>query len=206
VLTTAAGGRRRRARAGATDARTAILDAARRLYRAHGVDGVSARKIAAAVGLSPTAIYLHYRSMEDLLDQLRMEGHALLARYLQDVPAGLPALEHVRAMGRAYWRFGLEHADHHQLMFAAFPRAPRRAAVQREMFTLMLLRDVVRAGVERGEIRTDVDVMVATNALWAQVHGVTALAVAGLLVETAPGQQEQVLDAVLEAAVQGLRP
>ncbi len=197
--------RRGGVRAKPRDARAAILDAARRLYRTHGVAGVSARKIAAAVGLSPTAIYVHYRNMDDVLDQLRMEGHRLLARYLEAAAPQAPALERIRAMGRAYWRFALEHRDHHALMFAPHRGAAGRAAVQREMFTLML-RDVVRAGVERGEIRADVDVMVATNALWAQVHGVTALAVADLLVETAPGDQAEVLEAVLDAAVRWLRP
>ena len=87
-----------------------ILDAARRLYFAHGADGVSARKIAAAVGVSPTAIYLHFRGIDDLLHALRMEGHGKLAEYLRAVDPTLPALERLGAMGRAYHRFGLETA------------------------------------------------------------------------------------------------
>jgi len=38
--------------------RAAILNAARRLYFAHGADGVSARRIAQAAGCSATALYL----------------------------------------------------------------------------------------------------------------------------------------------------
>ena len=72
------------------------------------------------------------------------------------------------------------------------------------MQTLMLLRDVVRRGMDRGEIRQDVDVMVATNALWAQIHGLTALAVSRLLMETAPGQQGEVLAAVLDGTTRWL--
>jgi AcrR family transcriptional regulator len=184
-----------------------VLAAARRLCFAHGPDAVSARRIARAVGCSPTAIYLHYRDMADLLEHLRMEGHGVLAGYLRAVDGRLPALERVRAMGRAYHRFAVEHAAYYALMFGLRPAAgPRPEAVRREMHTLMLLRDVVVGGVERGEIRGDVDPLVATNTLWANVHGVTALGVAGLLPETAGGRQDEVLEAVLEGAVRWLRP
>lgn len=195
----------RRRRAGTT--RAAILRAARRLYFAHGPDGVSARKIAQAVGVSPTAIYLYFRSIGDLLEHLRMEGHAILSARLRDAGVGATALDRVRAMGRAYLRFGLEHPQYYALMFRlrAADGAPR-AAVQREMYTLMLLRDVVQSGIERQEIRRDLDVMVVTNVLWANIHGLTALALSGLLVETAPGQQDAVLDGLLDSAVAWLTP
>ena len=185
--------------------RTAILDAARRLYFAHGAGGVSARKIAQAAGCSATALYLYYRNIDDLLEHLRMEGHALLAGRLRGVDPALPAIEQVRAMGRAYFDFGVKHPHYYGLMFSLrSTETPRREAVQREMQTLMLLRDVVRRGMDRGEIRQDVDVMVATNALWAQIHGLTALAVSRLLMETAPGQQGEVLAAVLDGTTRWL--
>src|SRR5205823_11179587 len=89
-------------RKGGGPARAAILGAARRLYVAHGASGVSARKIARELGCSPTAIYLYYRSIPDIIEHLRLEGHALLAARLRRVDPKLPALERVRAMGRAY--------------------------------------------------------------------------------------------------------
>lgn len=187
--------------------RARILAAARRLCFTHGPEGVSARKIAAQVGCSPTAIYLHFRSIGDLLEHLRMEGHALLAAALRAAAPGPPAGARILAMGRAYYRFGLDHPAYYALMFSVrAAETPRREAVQREMYTLMLLRDVVAAGIGRGELRGDLDPMVATNALWAQVHGATALAVSGLLMETAPGHHEEVLEAVLASAVARLQP
>lgn len=193
------------ARRAGGDLKTAILRAARRLYLAGGVDAVSARKIAQAVGVSATTIYLHFDGIEDLLEHLRMEGHAILAEHLRGVDAALPAADGIRAMGRAYHRFGVEHPAWFTLMFPVRgARPPRREAVQREMFTLMLLRDRVQRGVDTGALRSDVDVMVATNALWAQIHGVTALTVAGLLVATADGHADAVRDATLDAVVDWL--
>ena len=188
------------------DLRAAILRAARRLHAAHGVEGITARALAQAVGVSPTALYLHFRSIEDVLEQLRMEGHERLAACLR-AATGTTALDRIRAMGRAYFRFGLEHEGDFDLMFYGRPgTSRRRSAVHREMFTLLILRDVVAAGMAARELRHDLDPMVVTNALWAEIHGVTALMAAGLLVETAAGQAEAVVDAVLDSALDWLAP
>jgi AcrR family transcriptional regulator len=198
--------RRPARRAGTRDLRAAILTAARALCFAEGAAGVSARKVAARVGCSATTIYLYYRNLDDLLHHVRMEGHALLAAALRGAAPGSPALARVRAMGRAYHAFGRAHPHYYALMFTVdAARAPRRELVQHEMYTLMLLRDVLAGGVARGELRADLDVTVATNALWAQIHGVTALAVSGMLMQTAPGHDRDVLDAILDTAGRWLR-
>jgi AcrR family transcriptional regulator len=184
-----------------------ILDAARRLYFAHGTDGVSARKIATAVGVSPTAIYLHFRGIGDLLHALRMEGHEKLAGYLGAVDAKLPALQRLEAMGRAYHRFGLENRHYYELMFLIRSAdSPRREAVQQELFTLMLLRDAVTSGIAAGELRGDLEPMMVTTALWANVHGVTSLAVSGLMVQNTVAEQEAVLAGVFAAVETWLSP
>ncbi len=178
--------------------RSAILDAARRLCFEGGTDGVSARKIAKEVGCSATAIYLYYRNIDDVLHHLRMEGHALLAQHLREADEKLPPVERLVEMGRNYFRFGLEHPNYYQLMFLhRFAEVPRREFVQQEIFTLLIVRDVVKKGIEDGTIREDLDPMVLANGLWANVHGLTSLAVSGLLLQTAPGQQQELLEGVL---------
>ena len=192
----------RRKRGPGAASRDAILDAARRLWLEHGPRGVSARKIAEAVGLSPTAIYLYFRNIEELLEHLRLEGHGLLAGYLAAAGPDLPAVERIRAMGRAYHRFGLEHPQQYALMFnVRAEETPRHEALVREAETLMLLRRVVEEGIANGEVRADLDPMVTTNALWAQIHGVTALTVSRLLAETAHGDEAAVVEAVLDATI-----
>jgi AcrR family transcriptional regulator len=199
--------RRKRSATRGTGLERRILDAARRLYFAHGSDGVSARKIASAVGVSPTAIYLHFRGIPDVLHALRMEGHAKLATYLRAVDPKLPALDRLAAMGRAYHRFGLENRHYYELMFLIRSAdAPRRDAVQQELFTLMMLRDAVTAGIATGELRADLDPMVVTTALWADVHGVTALAVSGLMTQASVEAQDDVLAAVFDAIASWLSP
>ena len=197
------GHQRRRPRG---DLRAALLASARRLHFAHGPEGVSARRITQAVGVSATALYLHFTGIEDVLDQLRIEGHEVLARYLRSADPKLPAPARIREMGRAYYRFGLENPRYFNLMFGPRAGARHRESVQREMFTLLLLRDAVQAGIATGTLRRDLDASVATNALWAEIHGITALAVAGLLVETSAGHADEVLEAVLDSAERWLVP
>jgi hypothetical protein len=150
---------------------------------------------------------LHYDGMADVLHALRMEGHGKLAAYLNSVDARLPAMQRLAEMGRAYYRFGLENRGYYELMFLIHgAETPRREVVQQEMFTLMLLRDAVAAGIAAAELRCDLDPMTVTTALWAQVHGVTSLAVSGLLVQATPDAQAEVLEGVFAAAEAWLRP
>jgi AcrR family transcriptional regulator len=189
------------------DLRSAILAAARELFFKVGPEGVTARKISAKAGCSPTAIYLYYRNIDDVLHHLRMEGHALLARYMIGHRKKASVLAQIEAMGRAYFKFGIENPQFYDLMFLAkVSRNARRDEIRQEMLTLTSLRDAVVRGLENGEIRAGLEPTSTSNALWAQVHGVTSLAVQGLLSETAPARQSDVLETILEAAYGWLRP
>jgi AcrR family transcriptional regulator len=187
--------------------KTAVLDAARKLCFAEGVEGVSARKIAREVGCSATAIYLYYKNLDDVLHHLRMEGHLLLAQYFREVAPSLPPAERLIEMGRAYHRFGVEHPNYYQLMFLyRFKEVPRREFIQQEIFTLLIVRDVIRSGMDTGAIRGDLDPMVLANGVWSNMHGLTSLAVAGLLLQTAPGQHDELLEAVLDGIRRWIHP
>ena len=184
----------------------AILDATRRIVFSEGVEAISARRIAKEVGCSAAAIYFHYKSIDDLLHNLRMEGHGVLARFLSEAGTGLAAVERVRAMGRAYYRFGLENAHYYQLMFlSSISDRPTREYIQREVYSLTLLRDAVKEGVDQGAFRKDLDPWVLANVAWSNIHGVTSLAVSGLLFQTAPEHGEEILAGVIESAMRFLK-
>ena len=190
----------------AVDLKPAILAAARRLCVDHGVDGISARRIAADVGCSATAIYLYYRNLDDVLHHLRMEGHAILAGHFAEVDPGLPPPARLRAIGRAYHRFGLEHPHDYELMFLRrFPQAPPPEVVERESATLRTVAEAIAAGVASGDFRSDLDPLLLANGVWSMTHGLTALAVTGLLRQTAPRGRDRLLEGVLDAIDAWLR-
>ena len=74
------------------------------------------------------------------------------------------------------------------------------------MYTLMLLRDVVKAGIDSGELRAISTSWSTTNALWAEIHGVTRSRSPALLVQTAPGHDAGRPGAVLDGIARWLRP
>src|ERR1700689_3029099 len=62
----------------------AILDAARDLFVAEGYANVSIRKIAERIEYSPAAIYVYFRSKDDIFFALAEEGFRLLSWSLRD--------------------------------------------------------------------------------------------------------------------------
>src|SRR5690348_4933189 len=55
--------------------RSRLLDAALRSFAARGFHGTGTRDIAEAAGMSPAAVYVHYRTKEELLFELSLAGH-----------------------------------------------------------------------------------------------------------------------------------
>jgi len=180
--------------------RDRIVDAARRIVFAHGVDGISARNVAAEVGVSATAIYLHFESIEHLLHEIRMEGHALLTEYLRRPGEEINAIERICAMGYEYYRFGLEHPNYFQLMFLArIDKGQLGQLVMSEGASLDVVREAAKRGIERGEIRSGTDPLVIANVAWMSIHGLTSMVVSGHAATTAPGLEAQLLGGLMES-------
>ncbi|MFP4895639.1 TetR/AcrR family transcriptional regulator [Paraburkholderia sp. EG304] len=101
--------------------RERILDAARRIVVREGFAALSMRKIADAIEYSPATLYLHFASRDDIARALCEEGYAqLLASFVPRVHIADPA-ERLKALGRAYVAFGVEHPETYRLIFMEDP-------------------------------------------------------------------------------------
>src|SRR5690606_2267632 len=67
-----------------------IRHAARTLLVEHGADAVTLRAIARSLGVTAPALYRYYKSLDDLMESLRLEICADLAAELSDRIAELP--------------------------------------------------------------------------------------------------------------------
>src|SRR5260221_7280629 len=108
----------RKRRGEGPDRKREILAAAKQIFLAEGYERASMRKIAARVGVSPTALYLYFRDKVELLTQI---GEATFAE-LGLAFAGLATatedpIERLRLTMRAYIQFGLDHPDEYRLIF-----------------------------------------------------------------------------------------
>ena len=169
----------RKAKGDGHSRRSEILEAAQRIFVDYGYEGATIRRIADEVGVSSTALYMHFRDKSEILVEI-CEGlfqnlievnTALLGRELD------PVLR-VRLMLDAYVDFALEHPNVYRLVFCSGSGvlAPDKLAPIEAMgdrtYTLF------RAGVERiaqaARLR-EPDVDVAAQASWGAAHGVLSL-------------------------------
>lgn len=67
-----------------SDTRARLLEAAVTAFAERGFHGTSTRDIASAAGMSPAAVYVHYRSKEELLDQIARTGHEQVVALIRD--------------------------------------------------------------------------------------------------------------------------
>jgi len=104
--------------------RQRILDQAIELTVREGAHHLSMRKIASRVGLTPMAIYRHFKDKQEL-EQILL-GHAfdLFEAYLRKAQAGESALERLTTLADGFFAFALERPQHFELLFlsAANPR------------------------------------------------------------------------------------
>ena len=181
--------------------RRALLDEALRTVRREGVEGVTLREIGARLGVSRTALYRHFADKRALLAAVATEGFRTLRQQLvgawEDGGRGRAAFE---SMGYAYVRFAVANPSHYRVMFGGFvePKAcdPELAAEAAGAFQALV--DALAALQRDVLVRGDETVQMA-RFVWAVVHGVAMLAIAGQLRE--PGAVE----AVTRYAIERLR-
>lgn len=160
------------------DLRAAILSAARARFAEEGVAAVSMRRIAADAGCSATAIYLHFRDREALIEALSLEDFLLLAHRLAPLAKVSDPLERLGRMAEAYGRFALEKPHAYQFLFmtrkAAVQEAESLARSRPEENAYLLLRETIRQAIKDKRLKAgDADLVAQT--LLAGIHGVVAL-------------------------------
>ena len=184
--------------------REQILAAARRIVVRDGFEALTMRKIAEAIEYSPATIYLHFENREAIGRQLCAESFEHLLAYLSDAAAVADPGERLRAIGRAYVRFGLENAEEYRLVFMT-DSAFMEALFVEELHgsddpgarAFDFLVQTVRACQARGEIAAVEPTLVA-EALWTTMHGIVSMAL------TCRKAIESPLDALTETVLSAL--
>ena len=155
-----------------------ILDAAKHLFAEEGVAHVTMRRIGAAVGVSPTALYMHFADKDALLAAIAQDTFAeLLERLEQSQTPGQTPLAGLRAGLRAYIAFGLARPDEYRLTFMSrlFQRDDAKTcAVEIADRSFAILEDKVTMLVRDGVFRPGSPPVLA-EAIWAMLHGTTSL-------------------------------
>lgn len=185
--------------------RRAILDAATRLLISGGLPALSMRRVAAEVGCSTTVLYTMFGGKPGLLDALWAEGFDRLWQAEAQVEEMQDPLARLAGLGFAYRQHALENPDYYRVMFGgAIPGfQPSPAALDQSRRTFQVLVDGVQSGIDAGVFRP-ADAETVALALWATVHGVVSLEIAGSLRESEGSRVfEQAMRAVARGFMEG---
>jgi AcrR family transcriptional regulator len=160
--------------------RTRLCRVAERLFAERGVEAVSMRQLAAALGYSATAAYRYFRDKEEILAAVRTAAFDRFAARMEEAAA---AAEGARARGLALGKVHLDfvctepHA--YRLMFdltqpdeSRYPELQRASARTQRVLTRWV-EELLAEGVVQG------DPLRLAWLFWAASHGLAVLHLAG---------------------------
>lgn len=158
------------------DLKTRITTAAQELLLADGPDGVSMRKIADKVGVTPPAIYRHFKDKDDLLDAIIGSGLEILERYLEPALRAPDPYKRLLGLVDGYLEFALEQPKFFDLAFLV--RGPNtRISEELERHnraTFKFAVEQVAACMEMGLLRRG-DPLETALLVWSTAHGLVVL-------------------------------
>lgn len=191
--------------------RSALIDRALGLVEEVGAEAFSLREAARRVGVSANAAYRHFAAKSDLLAAVaevgfgRMEERlraAVVAVRARPTPAAT-AVERIKALGRAYVEFAVEHPQLLRLMFGSSGVASLEDGGAPKRPTYALLSASLDALADEGVLPAERRPGAELKA-WTVVHGFASLVLQGVgAVQRSPERAEG-LEAVLDFALIGL--
>jgi AcrR family transcriptional regulator len=160
-----------------------ISEAALGLLETAGPDAVTMRAVAAAAGVTPMAIYYHFRNRDALLKSLTENEFLKLREALEETGwRDLTApFDRLARMMKGYFLYALAHPRLYDYVFSKSLRDARRFPEDfraRRSPTLTPIADCVAEAMDCGALKQD-DVWEIALQLWAQAHGYVALYRAG---------------------------
>ena len=134
-----------------------ILDAARQVFLAEGLDGASLRAIALAAGYTPAALYFHFESKEAIYAEVLQESLVKLGQRVGAAvaPASCGA-ERLKAAAMAFFEFYADNPRDLDLGFYLFRGGMRPKGLGRERdealnaWLAAALQPIASAAIEMG--------------------------------------------------------
>ncbi len=198
---------RRKAKGSGHLRRAEIIEAAGRIFLENGYEGATIRKIADAVGVSSTALYMHFSDKNEILIEIAETAFGLLlAQNTEIAELQMEPVARVRLMLEAYMKSALEHPNAYQLVFCSVRSSlvpERREALGglgQRCYQLFLgaVSEIDAAGLLKSR---DVDAVAQTS--WAATHGLVALLITRPNFNWAPAERliPQMLDMILTGLI-----
>ena len=134
------------------------MAAAGRLLRQEGAEGVTMRRVAKAVGITPMAVYRHFADRDDLLNALADKGFEELAARVAAMIQAEDAEERLMQNLDAFLDFALEKPRLFELMFLVRRKGARQFPgdfQEGRSPTARFSAEALEAGMRQGVFRRD---------------------------------------------------
>jgi len=148
-----------------------IVATARALAEREGWEAVTTRRLSNEIEYSQPVIYKHFRSMEDLVEAVAVEGFLELAEALGRARCTGQRKSAVATAARAYCSYAEENPAVYEAMFTRHTQLHFATADTPAPLTTAYAR--LRTVVAEIAGRRDVDTL--TEVVWAAFHGLVAL-------------------------------
>ncbi len=160
--------------------RERLCDIAEQKFAALGIDGVTLRDLAGAMGVSPMTPYRYFKDKDAILAAVRARGFSRFAGAMEEAEAAA-GRKGGAFTGAAYVNWALKNPAAYRLMFDTqqptaedYPELVAAMSRAREMMTVYWRR-------MKAEGRFKGDVEMAGHLMWAAQHGAVMLELAGLV-------------------------
>jgi AcrR family transcriptional regulator len=153
-----------------------ILDCAMAELERSGIDNFSLRAVGTAAGLTPMAVYRHYRDRDALLAAVGEAAFAAWQQAISGIDAKQP-LAWLRAAGRAYAAFALDQPAKFEACFVIRTKVERLYPEDFRAGRSPVIGAVVEkivAAQSRRDLR-DGDPLELALFFWAELHGLVML-------------------------------
>jgi AcrR family transcriptional regulator len=165
------------------DVRVALLDAAGELLHREGPGALTTRRLALEAGTTTQSIYTLFGGKEGVVRAMFREGYARLEARIRRVRVTDDPLADLRESGRAYRAAALASPHYYDVMFGRpvpefTPDADDLAA---SAATRALLERSVQRCIDAGLLVDGTRADHLARWLWAAVHGLVSLELAGYL-------------------------
>jgi AcrR family transcriptional regulator len=153
--------------------RGAVVELARQMIEAEGVENVSLARLAEAVHVKAPSLYRHFGSKSELLQAVNLETARALVTVIQAAVQTTPnPRERVFAMASAYHAFVHSNPRTYGLAYSNLPPDTRPDPAQLEALAIPLQGVMaVMVGEENS--------LTALRGLWALIHGFASLEING---------------------------
>jgi AcrR family transcriptional regulator len=187
--------------------RDQILKCACDLYLSDGIEGFSMRKLAKSVGCTAPALYRHYESKEEVIQDVVAEAYRLFTQYLYRALEGRTPAERFTIAGRSYFDFAMEQPALYEIIY--MPAAVLGAhnvdsSVADQACAIgQFWTDRVREMMDAGYLREG-DPHQVSMTLWGHAHGLLSIYHRGLLPVKNEGEFRVIMTESVFRVMEGL--